>query len=259
MPLRLPMIGFVIALAGCHTTHVRVVDVETGEPVHRATVVAHASSWGKPSGGPGRMTTTRRGGRATFHAGPGEAIYGFDVSADGYVHWRTARNVIVSHDPGTREGSAVVLYLYQQPGPVALLTIPNNYRGPLLITRPKHVDPALSMQQRVHEFVVKDPAVPTVVPQSPPLHMLWTSQLQVRYADGRSLPNYPSWRRPRLDGVQVFQLEKYTEPQVLFVGEHEEFRAFRRRVNHPSGRFRHFDQDVLQRELDSAVQRSQPK
>ena len=50
-------------------------------------------------------------------------------------------------------------------------------------------------------------------------------------------------------------METYGEPRVLFVGEADEFRAFRQTVNHPSGRVWDFHADALKRELESAARR----
>jgi len=247
-------IAIVAASGGCHTAHVRVLDVETGEPVSGASVVPCRESWFWPVGSVGDPAYTRRDGRATLRAPLLNTIYGFQVTADDYVPWRAPGNLIPTVDPGTQVGSDIVFYLYQAPGPVALLTIPNDYRGPMLISRPWEVEPPLSINQRVHEFILRDPGIPTEVPQSPPLHMIRTWRITVRYADGRSLPN-ADIIPPKQDGTQVFQLDAGRDPHVLFVGDAAGFRAFEQTVCHPSGRFWDFDSDALQRELEAAVQK----
>ena len=255
--LHLALVAVLIVVGGCRTARVRVLDAESGEPIGKARIVPYYSSnvLGWDIGPPGDPVFTRRDGRATLGTSLFNSFSGFQAYADGYVPWRTPKNVIFTRDPGTPVGSEVLLYLYQEPAPRALLTIPNDYRGPLLIARPKEVDLPLSIHLRVHEFVVRDPAAPTVVPAAPPLHMTRTSRIQVRYPDGRPLPNCPDFLRPAAGGTQVFELEKYSEPQVLFVGEAEEFRVFRQTVNHPSGRFWDFNADALKRESESAVRR----
>jgi len=203
---------FVPAIGGCQLFQpapvpILVRDAETKAPLPNASVSLHPLT--DENGAPQQQTTTGADGIARVaidrkHAS--EWIVG--VSAEGYMNGdltlAAATRVIDNQTGGG------VIEVFSGPRPVAILVIPDDYRGPIRTQMRPSDDRSPLIGQRTFEFIV--PPSGSVDLVGPPVLRRWPGpDFHARYANGTALPLNPT------DKEVALRWLKSSGPEEFFV------------------------------------------